>query len=664
MPTSRLPALPPRPRRSMRDKRSEFAEENREAARGGGSTSCSPERAVFPGAGIWMRRAGVPDCLESNRARAPRGAAAFSKRAGARIHGGGSSRGTGRRGRPACRRLRERPNRSQNGSGGLRSRAPADLSAVRILMASGLVNGHRRQAQDARDVWVTSTSGAGRRRRESRLSGRSSGAARNARRRDDRQHRGTSWTLSGSRDAVEDSVLPAGTHRGASRGSRLRPEGRGPRSLRPRSRHRSAEAMALAHTLKISRLPALSSVDLMLYDRAKIYVEGGAGGNGVVRFRREAHVPRGGPDGGDGGHGGDVALLCDPSRRDLAALHRSLAHPCRARRPRPGQAAPRRPRRRRADRRCRRERRPRASRGGRYDLVVPGQRAVVAHGRGGRTREQAVRQLDAPGSAVCGTRACGGQSGWIELRLKLLADAGLVGQPNAGKSSLLRQADAGLRRRSRAYPFTTLEPALGDDRRRRATARARRYPGADRGRGRGRRTRPRVPRPRRALPGPRPPRRGGRARNRSAPTRRCAASWRRTARGLELLPELVVLSKRDLVPAGRRSGAVAEWGGGSADEALGRARGLVGDAARGWTSCREAIFGAVVGRGRDARRRRRPSPSSRPSTSSTGRRATRASTWSGRHGYSRSRGRGVELLVGRHDIDNLEALGVSRAAVT
>src|SRR5678816_3666068 len=61
----------------------------------------------------------------------------------------------------------------------------------------------------------------------------------------------------------------------------------------------------------------------MLFDRAKIYVEGGRGGNGVVSFRREAHVPRGGPDGGDGGRGGDVVLVCDAQRRDLASLGRS-----------------------------------------------------------------------------------------------------------------------------------------------------------------------------------------------------------------------------------------------------------------------------------------------------------------------------------------------------
>ena len=60
----------------------------------------------------------------------------------------------------------------------------------------------------------------------------------------------------------------------------------------------------------------------MLYDRARIHVQAGAGGNGCMSFRREAHVPRGGPDGGDGGHGGAVVIVCDDSLRDLQGLRR------------------------------------------------------------------------------------------------------------------------------------------------------------------------------------------------------------------------------------------------------------------------------------------------------------------------------------------------------
>ena len=60
----------------------------------------------------------------------------------------------------------------------------------------------------------------------------------------------------------------------------------------------------------------------MFHDRATIHVRGGGGGNGVVSFRREAHVPKGGPDGGDGGRGGDVVLVCDPSLRDLSSFRR------------------------------------------------------------------------------------------------------------------------------------------------------------------------------------------------------------------------------------------------------------------------------------------------------------------------------------------------------
>src|SRR6188472_95138 len=195
-----------------------------------------------------------------------------------------------------------------------------------------------------------------------------------------------------------------------------------------------------------------------MYDRAKIWVEGGAGGNGCISFRREAHVPRGGPDGGDGGHGGDVVLVCDASKRDLGALKGSKHF--RGGRGKHGEGSNR-----QGGRGDEREilvpagTQAEAVDGSQVDLVEVGQRAVVAHGgRGGHGNKRfagATRQ--APRFAERGTT---GEAGWIELRLKLLADAGLVGLPNAGKSSLiarLTRADP----KVADYPFTTVEPNLG-----------------------------------------------------------------------------------------------------------------------------------------------------------------------------------------------------------
>src|SRR3954465_3359158 len=196
-----------------------------------------------------------------------------------------------------------------------------------------------------------------------------------------------------------------------------------------------------------------------MYDRAKIWVEGGAGGNGCISFRREAHVPRGGPDGGDGGHGGDVVLVCDASLRDLQSYKRKAHY--RARRGGHGQGALRHG----ATGETLEVRLPpgtmvRGEDDGRvYDLVRPGQRSVVARGgaggRGNKHFAHATRQ--APRFAEKGLP---GEERWLELRLKLLADVGLVGLPNAGKSSLLRRltrADP----KVADYPFTTLEPVLG-----------------------------------------------------------------------------------------------------------------------------------------------------------------------------------------------------------
>ncbi len=195
----------------------------------------------------------------------------------------------------------------------------------------------------------------------------------------------------------------------------------------------------------------------MLYDKAKIFVEGGAGGNGSISFRREAHVPRGGPDGGDGGHGGGVLLECDPSRRDLGALR---SKHFRAGRGHHGEGSNKQGA-RGEDLVIHVPPGTQASSvdGALIDLTEPGQTAVLARGgRGGHGNKRfstSVRQ--APRFAENGTS---GESGWVELRLKLLADAGLIGLPNAGKSSLLSRltrADP----KVADYPFTTLEPVLG-----------------------------------------------------------------------------------------------------------------------------------------------------------------------------------------------------------
>jgi GTP-binding protein len=196
----------------------------------------------------------------------------------------------------------------------------------------------------------------------------------------------------------------------------------------------------------------------MFADRAKIWVEGGRGGNGCISFRREAHVPRGGPDGGDGGRGGDVVLVCDPSRRDLESLRRSPHQ-------RAGKGAHGQGKQRHG---ARGEDRvvlvPPGTQatgldGEAFDLVEPGQRAIVAAGGSGGSGNKrftsSTRQ--APRFAERGME---GRAGWIELRLKLLADAGLVGLPNAGKSSLLARLTRAAPKVA-GYPFTTTSPVLG-----------------------------------------------------------------------------------------------------------------------------------------------------------------------------------------------------------
>jgi GTP-binding protein len=196
----------------------------------------------------------------------------------------------------------------------------------------------------------------------------------------------------------------------------------------------------------------------MLYDKARIFVQGGTGGSGVTSFRREAHVPHGGPDGGDGGRGGDVVLLCDDSMRDLQSFKR-WPHQ-KAKRGRHGEGALRHGA-RGDDLVVRVPPGTQVARwdGTTYDLVVPGARIVIARGGpGGRGNKRfATPTRQAPRFHE---RGLPGEEGWVDLRLKLLADVGLVGLPNAGKSSLLARLTRAAPKVA-DYPFTTLEPVLG-----------------------------------------------------------------------------------------------------------------------------------------------------------------------------------------------------------
>ncbi len=316
----------------------------------------------------------------------------------------------------------------------------------------------------------------------------------------------------------------------------------------------------------------------MLHDRARIHVQAGTGGDGCAGFRREAHVPRGGPDGGDGGRGGDVVLVCDDSLRDLQSFTRRAHHRA-ARGGRGGGSL-----RHGADGEALVVRVPPGTeaigeegdlQGRRWELLHHGQRAPLARGgSGGKGNKRfATPTRQAPRFAE---RGLPGEEGWLALRLRLLADVGLVGLPNAGKSSLLARLTRAAPKVA-SYPFTTLEPVLGvlesDERQLVVADIPGLIEGASEGAGLGHEFLAHVERTRLLVhvldlaPELSAEHDADAVANYTTIEQELAAHDPRLA----ALPRVLALSKADLVPPERARAAVAEWSGrlGKWSESLG-----------------------------------------------------------------------------------------------